>query len=60
MLAPWAVEEMKAVDLADERLNKRVASILSALASGRQRASPQLAAVTRKLSPPIDSSTMTK
>jgi hypothetical protein len=31
MLAPWAVEEMKAVDLADKRLNKRVASILSAL-----------------------------
>jgi Transposase DNA-binding len=31
MLAPWAVEEMKAADLADERLNKRVALILSAL-----------------------------
>lgn len=31
MLAPWALEEMKAADLADERLDKRVALILSAL-----------------------------
>lgn len=31
MLAPWAVDEMKAADLADERLERRVALILSAL-----------------------------
>ena len=31
MLAPWAMEEMKTVDLADKRLDKRVAKILSAL-----------------------------
>ncbi len=31
MLAPWALEEMESADLADKRLDKRVALILSAL-----------------------------
>ncbi len=31
MLAPWAVEEMKAVELKDERLNQRLNKLLSAL-----------------------------
>jgi hypothetical protein len=31
MLAPWALDELQSVDLADKRLDKRVALILSAL-----------------------------
>jgi transposase-like protein/transposase Tn5 family protein/DDE family transposase len=31
MLAPWAVEEMKSADLNDERLNRRLEKLLSAL-----------------------------
>src|SRR5262245_22622264 len=31
MFAPWAVDEMKAADLADRRLDRRVALVLSAL-----------------------------
>jgi hypothetical protein len=31
MLAPWAIEETKAADLKDERLNERLAVLLSAL-----------------------------
>jgi hypothetical protein len=31
MLAPWVVEEMKSADLNDERLNKRLEELLSAL-----------------------------
>jgi hypothetical protein len=33
MLAPWAVEEMKDVDLRDKRLNRRIERILSQLAA---------------------------
>ena len=32
MLAPWAIEEMKTVDLPDKRLNERLAIVLSQLA----------------------------
>ena len=31
MAAPWAMEEMKTADLEDKRLNRRLASLLSAL-----------------------------
>ncbi len=34
ILAPWALEEMECVDLADKRLDNRVALILSALGGG--------------------------
>ena len=33
MLAPWATEEMKTVDLNDERLNNRISEVLSLLAA---------------------------
>lgn len=31
LMAPWAIEEMRTADLDDERLNKRLTSVLSAL-----------------------------
>ena len=31
MLTPWAIEETKSVDLKDERLNHRLAEVLSQL-----------------------------
>ncbi len=33
MVAPWAMEEMRTVDLSDERLNKRIGEVLSSLAA---------------------------
>ena len=33
MLAPWAMEEMKTVDLNDKRLNNRISEVLSLLAA---------------------------
>ncbi len=32
MLAPWVMEEMKSVDLGDQRLNRRLQHVLSQLA----------------------------